>query len=99
MTNVREHRPRAHEDLAPEDDAVPDARVALDARPGADDGARRHETEGAHDDVEPDDGPFGDDARGVNDGGSARMAATVHGPGSMRSAGRHVLASRPLICP
>ena len=61
MAHVRELRPRPDEHVLPEDDAVPNAGMALDPGPGADDGPARHEAERADDDVAPELGALGDD--------------------------------------
>ena len=78
VAHVRELRARADEDVLAEHDAVPHARVALDARARADDGARRDEAEGADDHVGPELRPLDDDPRRVNARGVSRSPAALH---------------------
>ena len=79
MADVGEHRAGANEDVRAKDNAVPNARMALDARAGSDDRARSDIAKGTHDDVRAEMCSSNDDARRVDLGWRSRTFPALHG--------------------
>ncbi len=90
--HVGELGSRADENVLAQDDAVPDARVALDPRARADDGARGDEAKRADDDVVLELGALGHHRRGMDPGRRTRAQTARHRP---RVTGLRARARRP----
>lgn len=78
MADVRELRARTDEYLLTQDDPVPNTRMTLDSRAGADDRATRHEAKRADDDVRADGRSFDNDRRRMDSRGYSQARAAVH---------------------